>query len=573
MPLFSSEVTSLLTALPNETLFSISSRQHAFWGHSLARKTSLLLYGKAQGGYHHDLPNCLHVFCERTENRYGNTAEICLKRTLLRFYCRFVSANETANAIAVMSGENVRHLKLKLGLLTSRFRANHPLKACLSCIRRDIEIQGWPYWHIEHQYPGVWYCSEHGELLGESEIKSNGVERFQWVLPNLQHLKIPLVDVNAIPPLAGLSKFIIDFVHSEPEFSVDFSRMYLLYRRTLKEQGYQIGKRFRFADMTSSFQKYLRTFNGITELNGVLKSDTEIQNQLRSLLRPPRARPHPLRHLLIMYWLFGTYENFLFQYSNDIATSAREFVCNPEQTGNQVSGINDYKRMQFNLLVDQIQSKTISIRAAANQIGIDTATAMVWATQAGITISRRPKKVTEDLRQKIIRKLNAGAAKRDIAEEHEISVVTVTHILRTEIGLHQQWQDACFRVKQNSTRKEWSQLLENNAIFGVKFIRVLSPSTYAWLYRHDREWLMMNSPEKKFDSREKRRPVKWDERDLALSKAIEQAALQVQLSIGKQKMMLWHLYQKVPELKAKIGHLKQLPVTVKTLDRVLNNKA
>ena len=229
--------------------------------------------------------------------------------------------------------------------------------------------------------------------------------------------------------------------------------------------------------------------------------------------------------------------------------------------------------MQFNLLVDQIQNKTISIRAAANQIGIDTATAMVWATQAGITISRRPKKVTEDLRQKIIRKLNAGAAKREIAEEHEISIVTVTHILRTEIGLHQQWQDACFRVKQNSTRKEWSQLLENNAIFGVNFIRVLSPSTYAWLYRHDREWLMMNSPEKKFDSHEKRRPVKWDERDLALSKAIEQAAMQVQLSIGKQKMMLWHLYQKVPELKAKIGHLRQLPVTVKTLGRVLNNKA
>jgi len=85
MPLLSSEVTSLLTALPNETLFSISTRHHAFWGHSLARKTSLLLYGKAQGGYHHDLPNCLHAFCERTENRYGNITEICLERTLLRF--------------------------------------------------------------------------------------------------------------------------------------------------------------------------------------------------------------------------------------------------------------------------------------------------------------------------------------------------------------------------------------------------------------------------------------------------------------------------------------------------------
>lgn len=573
MPLFNSEVTSLLTALPNETLFSISSRHHAFWGHSLARKTSLLLYGKAQGGHHHDLPNCLHAFCERTENRYGSSAEICLERTLLRFYCRFISTNKIANAIAVMSGTDVRHLKLKLGILTSRFRANHPLKACPSCIRRDIEVEGWPYWHIEHQYPGVWYCNAHGELLRESEIKSNGVERFQWVLPNLHYLKIPQVGVNVIPSLAGLSKFIIDFVHSEPEFSVDFSRMYLLYRRTLKEQGYQIGKRFRFANMTSSFQKYLHTFSGITELSGVLKSDTEIQNQLQTLLRPPRARPHPLRHLLIMHWLFGTYENFLIQYNKEIATSTREFVGTPKQTDNKVSGINDDKRMQFNLLVDQIQNKTISIRAAANQIGIDTATAMVWATQAGITISRRPKKVTEDLRQKIVQKLNSGAAKRDIAEDHAISVITITHILRTEIGLHQQWQDACFRAKQSSARKEWSQLLENNAIFGVKFIRALSPSTYAWLYRNDRDWLMMNSPGSTLAFREKRRSVNWGERDLMLSQAIEQAALQVRLSLGKKKMMLWHLYQKVPELKAKLCQLNQLPVTVKTLDRVLNNKA
>lgn len=273
-----------------------------------------------------------------------------------------------------------------------------------------------------------------------------------------------------------------------------------------------------------------------------------------------------------MHWLFGTCENFLFQYNNEIAISATEFVCTLEQTDNKASGINDDKRMQFNSLAEQVKNKSISIRAAANQIGIDTVTAMVWATQAGITISRRPKKVTEDVRQKIIQKLNAGAAKRDIAEAHAISVVTVTHILRTEVGLHQQWQDACFRAKQKSARKEWSQLLENNAIFGVKFIRVLSPSKYAWLYRNDREWLMMNSPERTLDSREKKRSVNWDERDLMLSQAIEQVALQVQLSLGKKKMMLWHLYQKVPELKAKLGQLKQLPVTAKTLSRAFNKK-
>jgi len=51
MTLFNSEVTPLLAPLPNETLFSISSRHHAFWGHALARKTSLLLFRKPRGDY------------------------------------------------------------------------------------------------------------------------------------------------------------------------------------------------------------------------------------------------------------------------------------------------------------------------------------------------------------------------------------------------------------------------------------------------------------------------------------------------------------------------------------------
>ena len=69
MPLFSSELMPLLTPLPNETLFSILSRHHAFWGHSVARKTSLLLFGKERGGYHHDLPNCVHAFCGLCRNK------------------------------------------------------------------------------------------------------------------------------------------------------------------------------------------------------------------------------------------------------------------------------------------------------------------------------------------------------------------------------------------------------------------------------------------------------------------------------------------------------------------------
>lgn len=34
-------------------------------------------------------------------------------------------------------------------------------------------------------YPGVWVCPQHGELLQVSTLKSTGVERFQWHLPEV----------------------------------------------------------------------------------------------------------------------------------------------------------------------------------------------------------------------------------------------------------------------------------------------------------------------------------------------------------------------------------------------------
>lgn len=56
MPLFKSDISTLLTAHPNETLYSIVSRLHAYWGYTLASKTNLILFGRVRGGYHHDPP-------------------------------------------------------------------------------------------------------------------------------------------------------------------------------------------------------------------------------------------------------------------------------------------------------------------------------------------------------------------------------------------------------------------------------------------------------------------------------------------------------------------------------------
>jgi transposase-like protein len=431
---------------------------------------------------------------------------------------------------------------------------------------------GTAYWHLEHQYPGVWWCTEHSELLVESEIKSNGVERFQWVLPNLHNKKVPVVERENLFELARLSKFISDFVNLLPLNFMDFSNVHLLYQNAFTDQGYIVGKRLQTIDAVASFQSYIRRFRGITELSSMMKSDEEIKSLLQTILREPRTRTHPVKHMLIMNWLFDCADQVQCQYVKLVDSNKEGFVFNSNQETQVFYKKNQDKRTRFQALVARINSKSLSIRAAAKEIGIDTSTAMVWATQAGIQVTRRPKILTEDIRSKIVQKLRDGTSKEDIAETYVISIVTVTQILRTEIGLHQQWRESCLNIRREEARMEWTNLLKSNAALGSKFLRSLSPSTYAWLYRNDREWLVLNAPERISQLPENRKSVNWDERDFVLAQEVERVALEIQLDIGSKKMMLWHLYQKIPELKAKLSNLSRLPLTQRTIDRVLKRK-
>ena len=139
-------VSPLLEWLPGETLFSLYSRHHRFWGCPTSEQSAQVLFGGGRRvGTHHDLPSALDAFVLRTGGRLGTPNHLARDRTLLRYYRPFVSATEVDAAVGVMRGPTVAHLKFRLGLLTSRFRANHPLKACASCMREDEVCSGWVY--------------------------------------------------------------------------------------------------------------------------------------------------------------------------------------------------------------------------------------------------------------------------------------------------------------------------------------------------------------------------------------------------------------------------------------------
>lgn len=564
---------ALLSWLPGETLFSLVSRHHQFRGHTLAAHTCEQFFAHPRAGSQHDLPSRLSHFVDRTGGCFGEVDEIATEHTLLAYYVAFLSADELADVTACMAGDSVAHLKLRLGILTSRFRANHPLKACEACIAADRADFGWAYWHLDHQYPGVWVCQKHGQLLRESLLKSTGVERFQWHLPAIESFRHWPAGVlstmqRELGAMQSLSEQVVQLVSQVSDRGIDASRLHEVYREELERRSWlTTGGSLRMPEIAASYLEHVKHLRVLPEFEALPETLEEATTQLGRMLRPPRSGTHPLRHLVLINWLFGTAESFRRAYQSVLVPSATRPLGPFLHEEHPAQDLKDPRHGQ---LVGLLTGQKLSMRVAAKTLGIDVGTAMAWAAQAGLAVSRRPKKLLGERRQQVIAQLRKGADKDVVASSAEVSVVTITKLLLSEVGLRAAWQQARHQNARTSARNAWEKLVRTHRGLGVKFLRSLDPASYAWLYRNDRAWLDAHKPERQVPAIAPGLPrVKWDVRDDALSGEVARAALDLKQRAGNRGIKLWQIYQAVPELKAKLAVLDRLPLTRRAIEVAL----
>lgn len=560
---------SLLSWLPRETLFSLVSRQHAFWGYPGASETSTILFGRRHAGTHHDFPNALDEFSARTGGVLGAPDDLAVNHTLLSYYRPFSSDDLISDCLAMMRGKSVNHLKYRLGLLTSSFRANHPLKACTVCMDQDVAETGWAYWHLEHQYPGIWFCERHAEPLHEATVKSTGVNRFLWALPDRGHLTLDWLqksnDAQALRALASTTLSLLR--ENRGPGWLDGAHVVPVLREAIRQKGWLTSNgNLRVNELTPSYLAWTQKLSGPMELSALPTSESEAVTQIGRLLRTWRTGTHPLRVLVLISWLFDSAESFLAAYDSCHAPGV-------QPPGSELLGKvqppvlispNDAIRVQ---LVAHVYAG-MSATAAANAAHVTVGTAMAWLAQAGVKVARRPKTLTSAIQEVLRTDLLQGMDKAVAANGHGISVQAVTRFLRTEPGLHQAWQQAVFLNRQTQARSGWAAALATDGHLGTKWLRAQDPARYAWLYRNDRAWLQVNLPPVVA-----RLPVvsrvAWDERDLVLSAEAEQTLEDLKASQPNKPVQLWQLYQAMPQLKPKLSALDRLPLTRRIIERGL----
>ncbi|UDF35535.1 UNVERIFIED_ORG: TniQ family protein [Shinella sp. XGS7] len=298
----------LLQWLPGETLYSWIARQHTLWGHRLPAQTAKALFGHDRRGYQHDFPGHLAELVVRTDGQVGDVRSIGLDRTLLRFYRPFLSeASELAYA-AAMGGATVAHVRRRLTWARrGGLQVHHPLKACATCIQEDREVSGWAYWHMDHQYPGVWICPVHSQPLQVTSSRSNRYDRVEWNVPDVESLEpAPLADVGVreLESCSRIAWLICDVVGGMPLSRVAPAELNVFYRAALYEQGFvaAAGPDSRVI-AAQELVRHLRPLRALPELRGLTSNVEQMNIQLARLLAPTGQESHPMMHFVMMDWL------------------------------------------------------------------------------------------------------------------------------------------------------------------------------------------------------------------------------------------------------------------------------
>jgi hypothetical protein len=466
-----------------------------------------------------------------------------------------------------MSGDGIGSLKFQLGLLTSGFRANHPLKFCPVCMQEDVRNSSTPYWHWSHQQPGVWICPVHAQLLEESTLKSTGVQRFQWALPNCESLSPSFFasrsyDKEALISLAQISIQLASMagdVYFEPD------KVCLTYRRALSEMNLASadGLRLKTAEVGKVFIEHV---NKLAINDFLFKSEVVDQASAAAIiarwLHAARSRLHPLKHGILISCLFDNFGDFVECYRANLTQSTDQIAHLVEP----VFEIPNSDEKEFFL---QLIENGRSVSGAAKELGIDPVTGMAWAAKQGIATKKRPKILTEVVKNKMIAALKLGNSKPRVAAIASVSISSVTRLLRTEVDLQKQWHEALIRNAQNQNRQQWLNLLDANPCLGGKSMRLLDPATYAWLYRNDRTWLQGHSIKISRANEKKTPRIDWVERDTKLAAEVLALGLKLFNANPGKKIKLWMLYQLIPELKAKLNRLNLLPMTKHAVSTVI----
>lgn len=522
----------ILRWFDDETFFSLCSRQHQFLGHLDTSSTLEWLYGSSPRSISHDFPSNLSSLDPRVTALWGEPTSIIYDHTILPLLIPFQCRDRIDNAVLAMKSPAIGSMKYSLGLVTGRFGAEHPLKACTSCMREDRLTLGVAYWHLSHQYPGVVLCPIHEELLKECIENRQWSGRFKWVLPSeelFESYSRPYPSDVAKNALKTMSEAVLDLVSVAKSLCFDPDIVSNVYKDALVLSGAIFDVQNK---AVTSFAEYASLIQPYSPYTALPTTPSKASAFIAQLTRKARSRCHPLKHLVLITWIFGRLKLFIDQY--DVLSKADSSA--------------KLKNVYF--AEEDPRPTTSEIRTS---------------------VSRRPKKLKPKLRTAILESLKKGAPKDKICSEFKVSISTVNRLLSSDQLVKRSRQEKQLSENLCTFRAQWDSAIKENSHMSTNDLRSSKPNLYAWLYRNDRDWLLERNSELPCGRLGNYTSIDWDKRDVALQELILSRMRQVYGEFHQLRLCKLSLYNLVPSLSRSLEKRTHYPKTRLLIRELLQN--
>ena len=306
--------------LPDQTLYSWVTMFHELSGNASEKETLIQLFGSDKAGHQFHIPSHLDAFYAATQGCLGSAEQIVDKATILPAYLRFRLSTITTDLVKRVRGNQTAGVAQTLRIARSRIYSPPPRRACHLCVAEDLHSYGIAYWHRAHQLPGSLVCIHHGTALHATPVDSHNKRRVGFLTP-AQDLRnagivssLPEYSEDVLSLLKRLAVLAMQMV-TQP-LPGRFSRAVM---RQTCVSALQARNLFR-EDATDcllhanrDYTEHCKTVATIPELACALSQRS--LGPLWSLLSNTRQPDHPLEYLLLINWLFGSWDAFSLQYA------------------------------------------------------------------------------------------------------------------------------------------------------------------------------------------------------------------------------------------------------------------
>ncbi|WP_421376318.1 TnsD family Tn7-like transposition protein [Paraburkholderia sp. DD10] len=302
--------------LPDETVYSWCARFHRLNGGGNVQATSQLLFGHRTAGLRNDFPFHLAHLHELTRGGVGTLSDLLMRGTLYGFRAPFLPphARDDIRRYLLYGGRS-GEIHRTLGLSRAGLGLTNRLKFCADCVSEQQRQLGFAWWIASHQPPFSFSCRAHYQWLRLGDISLRPGLTDTYCLPEL------LASVSVANGLHGRMSRCSQLIRLDKwgnyisqqenlqlagELLRQTYRLQAKTRRWVTFDGYIRPQQLRdaflayYGDILQLFPK--RFLGDLAGVNGGF---------LATLLTKNSPLHHPMKHLLLLSFLFETPEDFM----------------------------------------------------------------------------------------------------------------------------------------------------------------------------------------------------------------------------------------------------------------------